>query len=343
MKRHIVFLLVLIMSMSLLVPAVALGASDFRSNLVLYSSMTDNDLNNLVKLFGEKYPNITVEIVNGSAGELTSRINAEKNRPQGDLMWGGLSNSDGHMYSDLFEHWLSDHEDEILPAYKSPNGFYNLSHLSTIVFAVNTDLEAELGMNITGYDDLLDPRLAGKIVMPDPNSSSSAWNHVCNIFAAYGNDSPEAWELMEGMLRNKMVISTSSSVAFRSVQAGEYVVGLSYEDGASTLLKSGATNIKLVYPEQGASASAFSVAIIKNAPNMEAAKLMANFLMSAEGQSALGTALGTLRFTNANAVYETPYIPATEEIYWVDRDIDWLVENKEHVLRRWNDIYMRTR
>ena len=76
---------------------------------------------------------------------------------------------------------------------------------------------------------------------------------------------------------------------------------------------------------------------------MEAAKLMANFLMSAEGQSALGTALGTLRFTNANAVYETPYIPATEEIYWVDRDIDWLVENKEQVLRRWNDIYMRTR
>ena len=86
MKRPVVFLLVLIMSMSLLVPAVALGAdSSFKSNLVLYSSMTDNDLNNLVRLFGEKYPNITVEIVNGSAGELTSRINAEKNRPQGVL------------------------------------------------------------------------------------------------------------------------------------------------------------------------------------------------------------------------------------------------------------------
>ena len=81
---------------------------------------------------------------------------------------------------------------------------------------------------------------------------------------------------MEGLLKNKMVISTSSSVAFKLVQAGEYVVGLSYEDGASTS-QIGATNIRLVYPEQGASASAFSVAIIKNAPNMEAAKLMANF------------------------------------------------------------------
>ncbi|NMB00044.1 MAG: extracellular solute-binding protein [Firmicutes bacterium] len=343
MKKRLFLLLALVMSLSLVVPSIALGSSDFKSDLVLYSSMTDNDLNNLVRLFNQKYPNIRIEIVNGSAGELTARIRAEKNNPQGDVMWGGLSNSDGYIYEDLFEHWLSDHEDEILPSYKSPNGFYNLSHLSTIVFCVNTDLEAELGMNITGYQDLLDPRLKGRIVMPDPNSSSSAWNHICNIFAAYGNDSEEAWELMEGMLKNGMVISTSSSVAFRNVLSGEYVVGLSYEDGASTLLKSGATNIKMVYPEQGASASAFSCAVIKGAPNMEAAKLLVNFLMSAEGQTELGTALGTLRFTNANANYDTPYLPATSEIKWVERDIDWLVENKDQILRRWNDIYMRTR
>ena len=96
---------------------------NFKSDLVLYSSMTDNDLNNLVRLFNQRYPGIRIEIVNGSAGELTARIRAEKNNPQGDVMWGGLSNNDGMIYEDLFEPYLSPYEDEIYPAYRSNNGF----------------------------------------------------------------------------------------------------------------------------------------------------------------------------------------------------------------------------
>lgn len=34
------------------------------------------------------YPDINIEVVNGSAGELKARISAEKDNPQGDIMWG---------------------------------------------------------------------------------------------------------------------------------------------------------------------------------------------------------------------------------------------------------------
>ncbi len=312
---------------------------DIGDTLVLYSSMTENDLNNLIELFNEKYPDCYVEVVNGSAGELTARIAAEKENPQGDLMWGGLSNSDGDMYSDIFEHWLSDYEDEVIEDYKSNNGFYSLDHLSTCVFCVNTELEAELGLEINSYEDLLDPKLNGKIVFSDPNSSSAAWNNVCNIMSVYGNDSDEAWEYMTNLMNNGLVISTSSSVCFKSVETGEYVVGITYEDGASTLLKSGADNIRMVYPEEGTSASAFGCAVIKGAPHEAAAKAMVNFLMSEEGQNALGSALGTLRMTNSKANFESPYLPKTEDVKWVTRDVDWLIENKEQVLEHWNQIY----
>ena len=66
---------------------------------------------------------------------------------------------------------------------------------------------------------------------------------------------------------------------------------------------------------------------------------MVNYLMSAEGQSDLGTRLGTLRFTNKNAKYETPFLPASEDIKWVKRDIQWLTENREEILKKWNDLY----
>ena len=53
------------------------------------------------------YPDCNVEIVNGSAGELTARIAAEAGNPQGDIMWGALSNSDGDTHKDIFEHWTT--------------------------------------------------------------------------------------------------------------------------------------------------------------------------------------------------------------------------------------------
>ena len=315
------------------------NAGTLSGSLVLYSSMTDHDLTNLLKGFGEKYPKINVEIVNGSAGELTSRIAAEAANPQGDVMWGGLNQGDGDNYKDIFEHWLTQYENEIYPDYRSNNGFYSLDHLSTTVFCVNTDLEKQLGLNIKGYADLLDPKLKGKIVLSDPNSSSAAWNNVSNIMAVYGNDSSQAWDLIEKLLRNNMVIVTSSSVCFRAVADGEYVVGLTYEDGVAPLLKAGAKNIKMVYPAEGASAFAFGLAVIKGAKNMENAKALTNYLMSAEGQSHMGNALGTLRFTNKNAKYDSPFLPPDNTIKWVSRDIKWLIANKKQVLEHWSRLY----
>jgi iron(III) transport system substrate-binding protein len=350
MKNHLsklAWILIATLLLGSALPLTAAGGSEapaaastaMEKELVLYSSMTENDLTNLIKLFNKRYPEVKIEVVNGSAGELTARINAEKYNPQGDLMWGALSDSDGMVHSEIFEHWLTKYEPEIMPDYQSNNGFYNLDHLSTIVFCVNTDLEKQLGIEIKGYADLLNPKLKGKIVMPDPNSSSSAWNNVCNMMAVFGNDTPEVWNFIEAFLKNGVVISTSSSVAFKSVQTGEYVVGLTYEDGASTLLKAGAKNIRMVYPQEGASASAFGCALIKGAAHPNAAKAMIEFLMSADGQSELGTALETLRFTNTKAVYDTKYLPASSEIKWVSRDIDWLIANKKQVLAKWNSIF----
>jgi len=346
MKRTLVFVLAILMACSF---AFAQGTQEaapakaadngLGKHLVLYATMTENDLNNLLKGFNEKYPDIEVEVVNGSAGELTARITAEKNKPQGDLMWGGLGNSDGDAYKDIFEAYLSPYEKEIMPDYRSNNGFYNFDHLSTIVFCVNTDLEKELGLTIKGYKDLLNPVLKGRIVLSDPNSSSAAWNNLSNIMAVYGNDSKQAWDYIEALMRNKLIISTSSSVCFKSVQTGEYVVGLTYEDGASTLLKSGAKNIRMVYPAEGASGNAFGCAVIKGAPHEAAAKAMVDYLMSADGQTHLGNALGTLRFTNSKASYKTPYLPASSEIKWVTRDIKWLTENKKQILQHWNTLY----
>lgn len=311
-------------------------------DLVLYSTMTENDLNALSSMLEAEFPGIYIEVVSGNAGELTTRIQSESGNPQGDMMWGGLDTADGDKHSEIFEHWLSDYEDEVLPEYKSPNGFYNVDHLSSVAFAVNPELEKELGIEIKGYADLLNPVLKGRILMADPTSSSSAWNNVSNIMAVFGNDSDEAWEYIEALLRNDLVIASSSSAAFASVADGEYVAGLTYEDGIASLIKSGAENVKLVYPEEGTSASAFATAVIKGGPNPELAKKVINYIMSPEGQIAFAEAVGTVRMTTS-APYETEFLPSYDSVTWVERDVAWLTENRQAITDRWIDLYTEVR
>ena len=97
MKKLLAFLLVFVMALT----AVSAFAEDVPGLLVLYSSMTANDIDNLIDCFNDVYPDVEVEVVNGSAGELQARTRAEAANPQGDVQWGGLSPSDGSKNDDI--------------------------------------------------------------------------------------------------------------------------------------------------------------------------------------------------------------------------------------------------
>ena len=269
-------ILTLVLALTMVLTAVCAYAG---GEVQLYSSMTEADLDALITCFNEKYPDIEVVVTNGSAGELTTRIAGEAGNPQGDLVWGGMADSDGMAYADIFEAWVSEGDKQNIEGYSSPNGLYSMDHLSTVVFVVNEELEAELGLNIQSYEDLLDPKLKGMIATADPNSSSSAWNNLSNIMAVFGNDTDEAWAYIEQLMPNLVILGSSSGV-FKNTQAGEYVVGMTYEDGAVGLIRDGATNIRLQYPTNGTSATAFGCALVKGGPNPENAKLMIDFICS---------------------------------------------------------------
>ena len=315
---------------------------DYKGELQLYSTMTEADLEAVITCFNEKYPNIEVIVTNGSAGELTTRMRGEIGNPQADVMWGGLADSDGDAYADIFESWVSEYDAQNMPGYTSPNGLYSMEHLSTVVFIVNEELESQLGLKIESYEDLLNPALKGKIATADPNSSSSAWNNLSNIMAVYGAGTDASWNYIEQLMPNLVILKSSSGV-FKNTQAGEYVVGLTYEDGAVGLVRDGATNVRLQYPTNGTSASCFGSALVKGGPNPEHGKLFIDFVCSAEGQSAMAAyQQGTLRYTNAG--YEVPadaWLKASSEITWVVRDVKYMTENKTAILDQWNALWAK--
>ena len=85
-KKIFALVLALVMALSLAAcgnsntPATsgsASGSGDeptLSGDLVLYCTMTENDIQALLDCFNEVYPDINVEVVNGSAGELVTRL-----------------------------------------------------------------------------------------------------------------------------------------------------------------------------------------------------------------------------------------------------------------------------
>jgi iron(III) transport system substrate-binding protein len=66
------------------------------------------------------------------------------------------------------------------------------------------------------------------------------------------------------------------------VYAGEYTVGLTYEDPSVALLVDGAKNVRVVYPKDGAVWLPAASAIVASCKNVDNAKLFMDYLISAE-------------------------------------------------------------
>ena len=306
--------------------------------VVIYSTQTDVDHEVFLSIFNELYPDVDVEFISGSLGELTARVDAEKENPQADIIFGGLSQTDGDQYIDLLQ--------EYTPKYAADcavesNGYYTYFTYQYICLIKNPEILAELGVDVNGYADLLQPELKGKIIQADPSASSSAWRQLQTMLYLMGDEfgDEKAWDYQRQLMENcDGVISTSSSACYKNVYNGEYAVGLTYDNGAISLLMSGADNCHIVWPKEGNTVCGFASAMIKNGPHPELAKAFLDVLSSAEFQLAREKVAGS-RGSNTTYTNDESYFPADIDDGVVDLDFAELASQKEELIEKWTDLW----
>lgn len=313
----------------------AAPAGKLGGKLVVYSPNSDGELEGLLYYWAEKN-GVTVELQSMGTGEVLSKLTAEKNNPQADVQFGGMNLGVWSNNRDLYYAYTAK-GDELLPeGYQNKTGFFTNYLLSGSNLLVNTDLEAQLGLKITGYADLLNPVLKGRIAMGDPTSSSSAFAQLTNMLVVMGDGSYEddaAWDYVDKLFANlDGKILGSSSAVYRNTQAGEYVVALTYEDPSVALVTDGATNVRVVYPKEGAVWLPAASAIIKGAPNLENAKAFLDFLISEEGQRQVAGL--TNRPVNISIPNTNPHMIPFSEINLAFDDIEYTAANRSALQQR---------
>ena len=322
MKKLVAFVLAMI----LLAGATALADG----NLVVYSPHDADPLNAGVAMFEKAYPDIDVQIIAAGTGELAQRVVAEAENPQGDVFWGGGADTLAG-YVDYFEPYVCANDAVIGDAYKDAADLWIGESPLPMVIIYNKTMIDEKDVPKT-WDDLCNENLKGKIAYASPAKSGSAYTQLCTILFSKPTID-EGWDLVFNFIKNlDGKVQSSSGNCHKLVASGEYAVGVTIEKSA--VLYNDNPDIGYVYPAKN-SAVPDGVALIKNCPNPDNAKLFIDFVTGLECQ------------TDQNVNWKRRPVRsdlAPEGLVGLDTldlgnyDFAYAANNKAEIVEKWNDL-----
>lgn len=262
---------VLALGLALLGSLIA-AAAQAQQKVVIYSS-NDDTLHKLVYDAFTKETGIAVESVSAGSGVVIKRLQTEKDRPGGDIVWG-ISRSLLETNKSYFEAYLSKNHDATPASYREAGNLWIGNNLHLLVILQNTkSLPADQGPK--SWADLLDPKWKGKIAFTDPANSGSAYSTVTMLVELFGGGDA-GWAKVRQLIANTKVLNRSSLV-FQGVGNGEYPLGISLEY-AGYVWTAGGAPVATIYPSDGTIAQMEGVAVIKGGPNTASAKAFVDYV-----------------------------------------------------------------
>ena len=304
---------------------------DYTGELVVYSPHDADPLAAGIALFEKNEPNIKVEPVDARTGELSSRLDAEKENPICDVLWGGGADSLA-AYTDLFQAYVCANDDVIDEAFKDKNDMWiGESPLPMVIIYNKTLLNGEEPPKT--WEDLTDPKWKGQIVFANPAKSGSAYTQLCTMIQAAGGDNEQGWDFVKRFYANlDGKVSDSSGNCHKLVASGEYIIGVTIEKSA--VLYADNPDIGFLYPEKN-SAVPDGVAMVKGCPNEENAKLFIDFVTGRECQIEQNT---NWKRRPVRSDVTPEGLCELSELDLLDYDFDWAANNKAAIVEKWQDI-----
>lgn len=309
--------------------------------ITVYTALEDEQVSDYLAKFNETYPDITVNIVRESTGIITAKLIAEKDNPQADLVWGTAASS-MMVLDDMgaLEPYEPEGCDRILPQFKSDKEVPTWVGIDAweTAFVVNTEELKKLGMEpeeIKSYEDLLDPRLKGQIVMSNPNSSGTGFLTVSAILQLKGKDSEAGWDYLDQLHENIAQYVHSGSKPAKMAASGECAVGISFGYAGISQRDKGAP-VEVIFPEEGSGWDLEANALMKKEEINPAAYTFLDWAISDEAMDLYRVNYPIVTVENTGT-YEGYDSNPLDQL--IDNDFSWAAENRENILNEWMEKY----
>jgi iron(III) transport system substrate-binding protein len=303
----------------------------------VYSALNESTNNEFVKAFKGAYPGIEVDLLPlAAAGELQTRIKAEKDSPKADIFVGGdRSFHDGLGKDGLLEKYSSPNASAISDAAKDPAGNWTGWYFGIFGFVANTDrLNKEIGGKTPKtWDDLLDPLWKGKLVMPDPVKTGGGYIFLATQVFRFGKDEAKALDYMKKLHPQIAQYVGTAPQGIQLVSQGQFVGGPNWSHDILTE-KAKNPGIALAVPENtGYEVGAVSIVKGRPAANLPAAKAFVDWILTKEAGE-LNVKLSN-RVSVRKDVAPAPGAPTLEQVKLVNYEPDFANANKDRLIKAW--------
>ena len=161
--------------------------------------------------------------------------------------------------------------DKVPDAAKDANGLFVGQRLNMMTHYLRSDKVAAADEPKT-WDDLVDPKYKGKLVMTDPSFTSLQVSVVGTTAKARG------WGFYEKLRGNDVMIVQGNQQVSDMLKRGERLIAVGALDSYADLKKEGHP-IKTLYPSDGVFVIPSPTSVVKGSPNPNAAKLFAEFMI----------------------------------------------------------------
>ncbi|RNB82852.1 ABC transporter substrate-binding protein [Brevibacillus panacihumi] len=223
---------------------------------------------------------IKIEQFDGTTGKILARLEAEKSNPVADVVilasWpSGLSLKEQGLtqsYADaqhadkLYDTWVD--QDKHLFGYSA----------SALGITYNTKLVSNPPAD---WADLTKPEWKGAVNIPDPSLSGSALDFISGYLNENGDG---GWTLFKSLKANDVALAGANKEALDPVITGAKSVVMAGVDYMAYEAMAKGEHIDITYPASGTVINPRPAMIMKDAKNLENAKLFMDYLLSDEAQ-----------------------------------------------------------
>jgi iron(III) transport system substrate-binding protein len=312
-----------------------------KESVTVYTSLETDEIVKYLEVARRDMPDLEINVIRLSTGELGARMLAEKANPQADCIWGwAVTNMEQFIPLGMLEPYKAKGVERLDKRFVNPKDYYAGIDMYIAAFCVNTKVAKEKNLPMPrGWYDLLDPKFKGLVTMPNPVASGTGFLQVASILQMYGikERKEDGWNFLKSLDKNIGEYIKSGSRPAKMTAQGEFAVGCSFDFVVGELKKQGFP-VEFVFPVEGAGYEVEANALLKGAKNPKAGKQFLDWAVSenamkAYSQFKLGVTLP--------GIPTRPDMPKLSEIKLYPMDFEWQGKNMQSILKKWESLFMR--
>jgi len=288
MKIGLELILSVLLFFSLFIPAHAasdavLDGAKKEGQVVFYASMEAQSAQRLTAGFEKKYPFIKVNATRIGSERMATRLMAEaqSRKVQADVVNQSGFDFYGVLQKGVFDIYNSPERAALPAEYKDEKGLWVMNAATLNVIGYNTRLVPPANVP-KSFWDLADPKWKGQLLMDE---NESKW--MAGMISYYSE--AKTVDLLRKLATQEIQFRVGHTLIQTLAAAGERpIVVVAFANGVERLKKEGAP-IEWIGADPIIGLT-FGLALVKDAPHPNCAKLFIDYLLSKEGQEIIADA-----------------------------------------------------